>query len=381
MQGQMGMLPNGMMAMMPPPGMFMQQQQAAMQGMPAPAPGTAPNAMTMMPPPGMFMQPMQGMPAPAPGMAPNGMPMMLNEITMIGGRPQPADNHPNRPSFPDDSSRISSALKSIGLLWMNGPRRCCSKKFRASLICSANSEEWPMMRLSQLNEEETDLLLYCVAGIAPSTRPGDLAAESKGACRDAARKQHLVKLRKFPMRLQQLTEDCDNVAGVAMKLGYSPDWLSDGLRNHWIMSRQCTGLATQSLATAGMRTTAPKAIEAGNAEQDADEPIAGGDGGVGEGSVDAIVPFKAPTPKKIAKDVASSSAARTSSMWELPRLNFGPILAAAKEARGEKRKEPVEDGGTILDTDQDETAEAEAQSSGEQPIETATDASVENFAW
>ena len=93
------------------------------------------------------------------------------------------------------------------------------------------------MRLSQLTDEETDLLLFIVAGINPATKPTDMAASNKGGARDAAREQHICKMSKHRGRLQHLTDELDNLPAVAMRMGYSPEWLSPELRAQYEAAR------------------------------------------------------------------------------------------------------------------------------------------------
>ena len=81
--------------------------------------------------------------------------------------------------FVDDDRKLSTAYRSLGCSWMVGEGRCCPKKFRMSLITSCNSAEYPMVRLSQLGEEQIDMLLYILTGILPSTRTQDLGCTCK----------------------------------------------------------------------------------------------------------------------------------------------------------------------------------------------------------
>ena len=132
--------------------------------------------------------------------------------------------------FGDDASKLSKAYKAIGCQHMFGVRRVFPKKLRASLICACNSDLWPMVRLSQLSEEETDWLLYCVASISPVTKPADFGTDTKGQTRRNVAQQYRAMMKRNPSRLGQLSEELDNVGTVAMKLGYEPDWLSPELR-------------------------------------------------------------------------------------------------------------------------------------------------------
>ena len=132
--------------------------------------------------------------------------------------------------FPDDDRKMSTAYRSLGCTWMVGEGRCCPKKFRMSLITSCNSQEYPMVRLSQLGEEQIDMLLYILTGILPSTRVQDLGCATKKEARAAIRSQYVVRLRRNASRLSVLAEELDNVAAVAVRLGYPPHLLSPELR-------------------------------------------------------------------------------------------------------------------------------------------------------
>ena len=80
-----------------------------------------------------------------------------------------------------------------------------------------------MMRLSQMSCEEHDLLVYVLAGTAPSTRPVDMACATKG---DAIRSMYESKLKKQPQRLRVLSDELDNLVVVAVRMGYSFQWLT-----------------------------------------------------------------------------------------------------------------------------------------------------------
>lgn len=188
------------------------------------------------------------------------------DITMMGGSADKARSDrsrspvgfganglPARPKFADDGSRMSSALKSLGMQWSVGKDRCCSKKFRDSLVCSCNCHEWPMIRLSTISDEYTDMILFVSTGIGPVTKPGNFAAESKGEVRDAARSQHAHKMKLAPQRLRDLGEDLDNLPIVAMKLGYHVEWLSPQMKEMWEQVRSRHSAAMCDIPAAAPR--------------------------------------------------------------------------------------------------------------------------------
>ena len=255
-------------------------------------------------PPGMMQNgmgnPMGMMPMMMPmGMMPNGMGMPMGMMPCGGTPPSaqattqmPCGSTPAMPmppvvmdltgsdpgsfTFPDDDSRLSTAFKALGCNWKFGVGRVCPRKFRASLCCACNPAEWPMLRLSQLSDEEIDLLLYILTGISPMTRPVDLGAGTKREAREAARLQSQVKARKQPERLRHLTEDLDNLGVVAMRLGYAPEWLSPDLRRQYNAARERAGMAQQSMWTGGIGDTPKKAalaIENPEAEAEPEPPV------------------------------------------------------------------------------------------------------------
>lgn len=141
-------------------------------------------------------------------------------------------DHSRQPVFPDDDSRIR-AQKALGCSWLHGKDRVTAKKFRASLITSAMPEQYSMLSLARLSCEETDILLFVVAGVAPVIRPGDFGVENKRGARKVVRTEHQRKMKRCPGRLAQLSDDLDNLFLIAMELGYKSEWLSPSFRTHW----------------------------------------------------------------------------------------------------------------------------------------------------
>ena len=121
--------------------------------------------------------------------------------------------------------------------WSSGERKSMTKKFRMQLINSCDPLRFPMMTLAQLTCEQLDLLLYIVTGISPATRPHDFGANCKRDARKMCRQQHLQQIKRQPGRMDQLTDDLDNLPVVAMRLGYQPEWLSPALRQAYFQSR------------------------------------------------------------------------------------------------------------------------------------------------
>ena len=241
------------------------------------------------------------------------------------------------PTFPDDKAKMSSSYRTLGMMWKTGERRCMTKKFRMSLIASCNSLEWPMMRLSQLTDEQVDLLLYICTGISPLTRPNDMGATDKRHARVMAHQQHAVKIERQPTRLQQMSDEMDNLASVAMRLGYAAEWLSPELRQVYDRGRE---IAT-NLSQAPPQSICPPATVARSASpaQPADSvhpqqsplrlkdgPLAAGipSGHVAQGQGPAAA-FDGPVDS-----VAQRFPPRAS--WSLPAMKF-PSLLETKVAK------------------------------------------------
>ena len=121
--------------------------------------------------------------------------------------------------------------------WSSGDRKSMTKKFGMQLINSCDPLRFPTMTLAQLTCEQLDLLLYIVTGISPATRPHDFGANCKRDAQKMCRQQHLQQIKRQPGRMDQLTDDLDNLPVVAMRLGYQPEWLSPALRQAYFQSR------------------------------------------------------------------------------------------------------------------------------------------------
>ena len=133
------------------------------------------------------------------------------------------------PSFADDGARLSTCYRQLGLVWSIGEKRCCPKRFRASLITVCDPMEWPTVKLAQMSEEETDLMLFIVTGLLPTTRTVDLGAKTKGEAREAVHALFQHRMKKNASRLSALSDELDNLAQVALRMGYPPELFSKEL--------------------------------------------------------------------------------------------------------------------------------------------------------
>jgi len=120
----------------------------------------------------------------------------------------------------DEPRKLSTSYKSLGLVWVSGEKRTTPKRFRASLCTACNDDEYPMVKVAQLDEGQVGLLLFVLAGILPSTKVSDMGAVTKGDAREAVRRQYQVKLRKNATRLSHLSEELGNLPMVALRMGY-----------------------------------------------------------------------------------------------------------------------------------------------------------------
>ena len=137
------------------------------------------------------------------------------------------------PRFKDDHHGVSSSFKSLGLEHINGKKRVMPKSFRASMIASCDPVLFPMYRLAALSSQDTDFLNYLVTGCSPATRPVDFQVSCKRDLRMAARDAYELKQSTQPGRLRALGEEWDNIASLAMRLGYRPEWLEQHTYRQW----------------------------------------------------------------------------------------------------------------------------------------------------
>lgn len=269
-----------------------------------------------MPHPMMFMPPM-GMPHPYQGqqlpqqqqqyqqampgpmmMAPMAAPpqVMTNQQTDRDRSRSPA--MPARPSFPDDTGKISTTYKALGMVHIHGEKRCTPKRFRASLRAACNSDEYPMVKVSQLDDECVDLLLFVLSGVLPNTKVSDLGVRMKGEARAAIRQQYLVKLRKNRSRLTILAEELDNLPMVAHRLGYPVHLFSPKLREVWDALKASQGAAYRAAAETLGAASAPADTRSTAAGIVGHAPLAIADGQEGTPTRPSPLPILAATAQE-----------------------------------------------------------------------------------
>ena len=234
---------------------------AGMQGMSQTPPASGMQGMwgqPTCPPFGQHMMPPQWpmgmhMPQPQhPGMAqlmpPGCIPQQQHGASSHQSHPSNRSRSPRRSSshrvdedtcmavFTDDDRKLSTTYKSLGLHHLYGAR-CTPKRFRASLCSACNNELYPMVRMSQLGEEETDMLLFCLSGVSPATKASEFGVTTKKEARQAIRSQYKMRMARNASRLNILAEELDNIPGSALRLGYPTDLLSPATRATYLSMR------------------------------------------------------------------------------------------------------------------------------------------------
>ena len=210
-----------------------------------------------MPPMGMgMMQPMMGMGMHMNGMGgmgglgtpsaamPHGIPHTVTQHTtpantqappVVTGPPQA------KITFPDDDRKVSTNYKALGMCWLHGDR-ATPVKFRSSVCASCDPGEFSMVRVSQLDAEDIDLLLFILTGVGPDTKPHSLGSSTKGEVRLSLMLIYETKLRKSPNRLKMISDELDNLLVVGMRMGYRFQWLSNKYKEMVRMMQAGAGL-------------------------------------------------------------------------------------------------------------------------------------------
>ena len=141
-----------------------------------------------------------------------------------------AGNDGGRIKEDDDNKKLSPKIKQLGQAWKVGPA-AAPKQFRISLWVACDSERFEFLRLTQLSEEMIDLLIRNLAQL-PCTMPMvDFGITIRGEIRHKVRRSHKQLLRQNPGRLSGMSLDYNNLATIAVQLGYPVQLLSDTLRN------------------------------------------------------------------------------------------------------------------------------------------------------
>ena len=216
------------------------------------------------------------------------------------------------PTFPDDDTKLSTAYKTVGALHMSGKTRCLPRKFRASVINCCNPDLWSMVLLSQLDEEDLDFLFYCVTLISPLTPPREIGADTKGACRRSIAVQYRAKHKRNPSRLACLSEELDNVAACAMKMGYNPTWLSPVRLGQWQANQRVR--AHLSDMGAFERAASPSASPEPIAKSKAPQPL------TENGEHTGIAPALPPLPEARTRRSEEASAEGATGKQEEQRM-------------------------------------------------------------
>ena len=216
-----------------PPKMFPFNMNPMMmpQGMQMPAMGSMQQPNPMMQNWMMQMMQQQGMQMPQVN---DGQQMQMPSVAGGGGEQQTTSRSPPTRQrsdavakrsqhdwgFADDTKKLSTTFKAIGMMWHYGHLKSTGKKFRASLCCVCDRRAYPMLKVTQLDDEFVDLLLFVLAGVLPDQRPCNMGVATKGEARTQVREMYDVKLEKNASRLSMLSEEFDNLPLVALRLGY-----------------------------------------------------------------------------------------------------------------------------------------------------------------
>ena len=79
-----------------------------------------------------------------------------------------------------------------------------------------------------------------MSGISPETKLFELGANTEGVAREAVKRQYVSKLKTSPQRLRMISDELDNLAIVAIRMGYSFSWFSPQAK-HMIQMFQQSG--------------------------------------------------------------------------------------------------------------------------------------------
>ena len=145
----------------------------------------------------------------------------------------------------DDNQKLSTSYRVLGLMWKHGTRATIPKKIRGASIIRSNPVEWTVFRMAQLDEEQTDALLFVCSGVRPSTRIADLGTKTKGELKNAIAREAARVQKAQPERLSGTAHDLKNIILEALRLGYDLMDLPPTVREKY--SRN-TPLARQPLA-------------------------------------------------------------------------------------------------------------------------------------
>ena len=158
--------------------------------------------------------------------------------------PQHNSSRMSLPMFKDGDNKLSSSYVWFGAVFRYGQRKSLPKKFRLSCIVWMNPDIWTPIRISNLSEDEVDMLIYLLTSVKAETRISDLQCATKYELRELLVRESMRLLTAQPERLTSLSSDLTNVARVAYDHGYPVSSMSPAIMNS-------IGIADIKVQTAG----------------------------------------------------------------------------------------------------------------------------------
>ena len=101
-----------------------------------------------------------------------------------------------------------------------GDKKNLPRKRKHLAIMWVNPKVWNSLRLSVLNEAETDMLVYLMFGVKPNVNPKDMNVETKQELWEMLYEQYAQFAESHPQRLSQLSADLDNVQAKALEFNF-----------------------------------------------------------------------------------------------------------------------------------------------------------------
>jgi len=135
--------------------------------------------------------------------------------------------------FNADNMGMSSSHHWCGAPWKHPGKIVLPVQSRKTLICVANSRQWPMIRLACLDEDGTGQSFVLVSGLKSDARPCDFGCNTKGGCRRTLRARWQARSNRDPMRVNALAvagEDFEGHLDLAVKSGFPPNAASPEAR-------------------------------------------------------------------------------------------------------------------------------------------------------
>ena len=126
----------------------------------------------------------------------------------------------NMPQFKNSTQKICTSYRFMGALWLHGKRQTLPKKFKTAAIMFINPKVWNALRLSLLDDNEVDYLMFVLFMVVPQVNVGDLQVNTKGHLYDMLLEEHIRIQRQHPHRFAALAADLSNVKACALELGY-----------------------------------------------------------------------------------------------------------------------------------------------------------------